>query len=195
MAARHGCTQHCARTPCLSLCLFPRASQYSENMSAAKKQRTTSAAVNGTPTASPTPIHPWVKLMTKHDLTLEEVAKLTYKVASEGPVFEQEKQAKFEPPTRLKKTVSDATPKSGDKQPTRNAINVKVAGKEAQNFDYLVVAANPRELMGYGLSVLSNDVETLQVLDRLDIMIDASCVARDTQLSIHPSDLESRVLF
>ena len=83
--------------------------------------------------------------MTKHNLTLEEVAKHTCKVhAFEGLSFEPEKnQDKLEPPTRLK-TVCDAPAK---------AVSVFLKEEtEAQTFDYLVVAANPRELMGYGLS-------------------------------------------
>ena len=113
-------------------------------MSTTKKQRTTGAAADDTPKASSTPIHPWVKLMTEHNMTLEEVVKHTYKVhALEGVSDKPENQAKLEPPTRLK-TVCDAPSK---------AVSVFLKEEtEAQTFDYLVVAANPRELMGYGLS-------------------------------------------
>ena len=117
-------------------------------MSTTKKQRTTGAAAEDTPKASSTPVHPWVKLMTEHNMTLEEVAKHTYKAHSfEGLSFEPENQAKLEPPTRLK-TVSDAPSK-----PVKGTVSVFLKEEtEAQTFDYLVVAANPRELMGYGLS-------------------------------------------
>ena len=120
-------------------------------MSTAKKQRTTSAAADDTPKASSTPIHPWVKLMTKHNLTLEEVAKHTCKVhAFEGLSFEPEKnQDKLEPPTRLKTNA----PSKPVKKPAKKPVNVFLKEEtEAQTFDYLVVAANPRELMGYNLS-------------------------------------------
>jgi len=115
-------------------------------MSTAKKQRTTGAAADDTPKASSTPVHPWVKLMTKHNLTLEEVAKHAHKIhAFDGLSFEQEKQAKLELPARLK---TDAPSK-----PVKGAVSVFLKEEtEAQTFDYLVVAANPRELMGYGLS-------------------------------------------
>ena len=117
-------------------------------MSTTKKQQTTGAAADDTPKASSTPIHPWVKLMTELNMTLEEVAKHTYKAHSfEGLSFEPENQAKLEPPTRLK-TVSDAPSK-----PVKGTVSVFLKEEtEAQTFDYLVVAANPRELMGYGLS-------------------------------------------
>jgi len=127
---------------------------YSENMSAAKKQRTTCAAVDDTLTPSSTPTHPWMALMAKHNLTLEDVAEHAYTVPYELQIYE--KQAKFEPPTRLK-AVRDVPSK-----PVKKPISMFLKNEnEAQTFDFLVVAANPRELMGYGLS---GGVPTPQVL-------------------------------
>jgi len=116
-------------------------------MSTAKKQRTTGAAADDTPKASSTPDHPWVKLMNEHNMTLEEVAKHTFKVHA----FEPENQNQLEQPTRLK---ADA-PSKPVKKPVKKPISVFLKEEtEVQTFDYLVVAANPRELMGYGLSTL-----------------------------------------
>lgn len=94
--------------------------------------------------------------MAKHNWTLEEVAEHAYK-AIDFPAlsFLQEKQAKFERPTPQKATKSMTTYSSyssftnAAKKPVRVFLKHE---KEAQTFDHLVVAANPRELMGYGLS-------------------------------------------
>eukprot|EP00964_Phaeocystis_antarctica_P134510 scaffold98803_cov33-Phaeocystis_antarctica.AAC.1 len=150
------CLQSLHAAICLSLSpqpsCCPSYSQSSENMSTAKKQRTTGAATDDNPKASSTPIHPWVKLMTEHNMTLEEVAKHTYKAHSfEGLSFEPENQAKLEPPTRLKTDAPSKPVSKPVKKPVKKPVSVFLKEEtEAQTFDYLVVAANPRELMGYG---------------------------------------------
>jgi len=92
------------------------------------------------PMASSTPVqgrpHRWLKLMEKYHLTLEEVTEHAF---VELLPLEQREQVKFEPSTRVKAGT--------------DTISVTLTGDEAQRFHHLVVAANPRELMGYGLSV------------------------------------------
>jgi len=120
-------------------------------MSAFKKRRT---AAEDTPTASSTPTHPWVAHMAKHNWTLEEVAEHAYTAANFPALsYVQEKQAKFKRPTPQKAVKPVTTYSSSLEKPAKKPVRVFLKNeKEAQTFDFLVVAANPRELMGYGLS-------------------------------------------
>lgn len=102
--------------------------------------------------------------MAKYHLTLDEVAEHAFEVDFEGLPLVQREQVKFEPSTRVK-TVADApsTVVLGS-TPVTKPISVTLNGDAVQHFDHLIVGANPRELMGYGLSVPAVGAPTLKIL-------------------------------